>query len=865
MTMIRTPMPKLAPRTHVYDRRGNMVPAPESPSRPPIQQNTGPNPLQFAANQTFRSGPRTAPSTGSTAPLGPISPQEEPQFSYLHLISTGAAFLTSDEEQFLAWVKDLLYNRGFATDQTSIDRLLLRLRNMGRAVIENRVRELDDQTGGTLANEANAQRWAERLYRMVDWSGSTTPQVLSPIDHSPFAFADPQHGLRSSTIGQNPHPPSSDSARRNMQILAQQALAPELAPKVDRPSRIPTSGRPRLSLQPSDLTAVDQSPYGLRIAQEGRNALMTVPEHHVVSSPQQTHHGQTDDDGAVFLSPQAQRTMPSPYVSPNRAVPARLSTTPAGRPPSRVTSTGQPPSVPLQALSPALSYVSAPQPVMVGVVATHHGSTTPVTSPRGILQRDGSIRSVQRPLPAPPRAPTPAPVGNPQPTNPQYPPPPGPPPHLANLQQPPAGQPAQVVYHPQPAQPRAQAPSRESNHTPWMPQGGGPPGGGPGGPPGGGRGGPPGGGPGGPPGGGHGGSPGGDPYGNRGQYPQTPANPPRRPQQNDGYPFPAYNTYAAQQARAQMMMDLEQQKFEMQKEKMLELGRVEHFSGLDRSKWRGFIAACFVHFHSKPITYATDAAKIGFIRSHFKSDGPAGLYSMELMTQRPLDPALWVWADFIAEFGTRFGPIDAEDSAGQEMQKYKMKDSEQYDQWSIEWERLAAATKWNESALVFQLRHNICPRLNNALANTANPPRDLAGLKAFFTSADRNYWARQAEYGFQPRPTTQNYRPNSAGPRRYNSNAPAGESSSRPRRPQGPRVLSLTQDQRNDRIRRKVCLICESKDHWASNCPQRAQYGRATFTIDGETIEETFEAIEEEYEMEGEGNDEAVQELPGEI
>src|ERR1700720_513515 len=75
-----------------------------------------------------------------------------------------------------------------------------------------------------------------------------------------------------------------------------------------------------------------------------------------------------------------------------------------------------------------------------------------------------------------------------------------------------------------------------------------------------------------------------------------------------------------------------------------------------------------------------------------------------------------------------------------------------------------------------------------------------------------------------------------------------------------PPYVPISDEKRERRHQGNLCMRCGKSGHYSTACPNRQAIGRAVFTL-----EEGEEDLQEGYEVEEEVEEDADQELPGEV
>ncbi|KAL0194826.1 hypothetical protein M9458_008398, partial [Cirrhinus mrigala] len=216
---------------------------------------------------------------------------------------------------------------------------------------------------------------------------------------------------------------------------------------------------------------------------------------------------------------------------------------------------------------------------------------------------------------------------------------------------------------------------------------------------------------------------------------------------------------------------------------------------------KGFPLQCSITFATYPNVYNTDSAKMGYIISCLS--GTALRWAESIWNQA--GPAVSSYAAFSQHFLEVFGRTDHESSAGEELYHFHQNNLTVHE-YSVRFRTLAAASGWNERALVTSFRQGLESNLRLMLALYDG----TIGLERFIQLALRCS-ARVTAYSQHPTSTT------TLNPRPPEIHHPP-EPSSEPMQLDNHR---LTPRERQRRITMGLCLYCGQSDHFIKDCPRR--------------------------------------------
>jgi hypothetical protein len=280
----------------------------------------------------------------------------------------------------------------------------------------------------------------------------------------------------------------------------------------------------------------------------------------------------------------------------------------------------------------------------------------------------------------------------------------------------------------------------------------------------------------------------------------------------------------------------------------------DKFNGLDRSKFRTYIAQCRLVFRANPRKFDTDTKQVTYACSYL--DGLAFQWYQNFLDLDE-DP-LWFdnWSLFKKELQAQFGEVNVEATAERNIRTLNMKHGDQITTYITKFHTFANNLAWNDEALVSEFRRGLAPRIKDELQHVDKDNWTLRELQDRALRIDYRYWERQNEKGSEHsdhRPiiktvTTssqktiipRDHRREVRQERSTRTSYPAAKPSS---------TLPLNQDghikddERQRRIDKGLCLYCGDSKHLINDCPKKPKDDRfprantrmatATFAIQG--------------------------------
>uniref|UniRef100_A0A3B5PZQ8 CCHC-type domain-containing protein n=1 Tax=Xiphophorus maculatus TaxID=8083 RepID=A0A3B5PZQ8_XIPMA len=234
----------------------------------------------------------------------------------------------------------------------------------------------------------------------------------------------------------------------------------------------------------------------------------------------------------------------------------------------------------------------------------------------------------------------------------------------------------------------------------------------------------------------------------------------------------------------------------------------ERFSG-ERSRCRGFLLQCSILFNYSPESFPHDNAKISFIISQLSGQALSwaeSRFSSSLTYGCTFD-------EFIKEFKMIFSP-DA-DKTSDSRDLWILKQGQRtVSEFAVDFRIKAAASGWNPSALKSAYFHALSEQIKDELA-TLDEPATLDEFINLTIRLDNRIRSRERERRRRDPPirTFSSVRLSNATPTPQN-NLPEPE-------PMQVGHARLTPEERQRRLKSRLCLYCGESGHFISNCGLR--------------------------------------------
>ncbi|KAK3574662.1 hypothetical protein QTP86_011571 [Hemibagrus guttatus] len=230
------------------------------------------------------------------------------------------------------------------------------------------------------------------------------------------------------------------------------------------------------------------------------------------------------------------------------------------------------------------------------------------------------------------------------------------------------------------------------------------------------------------------------------------------------------------------------------------------YSGLAED-CNGFLLQCSLALEMQPHSYPDDRAKVAFIISHL--GGKALRWAEPLWTQN--NPIMSSLPRFIEHFKEVFGQPERDSSLGERLCHLKQ-GSMSVSDYALQFRTLAAASGWNEQALIPMYRQGLDPRVQLHLAAY----EDSIGLERFIQLSIRFVTHMQLcleEHQGQPATATIARQPEPvSNPEPVSEAMHLGHSGVLAAEHQRERQRCLTQNR---------CFYCGGSGHFVAECPLR--------------------------------------------
>jgi hypothetical protein len=283
------------------------------------------------------------------------------------------------------------------------------------------------------------------------------------------------------------------------------------------------------------------------------------------------------------------------------------------------------------------------------------------------------------------------------------------------------------------------------------------------------------------------------------------------------------------------------------------------FDGSDPGKLETFIFQCNMYLAIRASDFADDEARVTFALSYLKGS-PQDWFQSEISHVASEGGRLPDWFTdytvFQQELKRLFGPRDPITDAMSSLENLKYRDSGKATRYTIDFNRHARKTGWNEQALLRQYYKGLPDRLKDEIARLGKPS-GLKSLQDLVATLDQRYWERQSEINRDKKSasaaaSTSNNKSTSSDKSSAGQQSNSHKQDNKPQQgkkdqkkpastPAAPATSAkntiahllgpdgkLKPEERQRRLDNKLCLKCGEPGHTVNDCPHKSKpKGRA--------------------------------------
>ena len=150
----------------------------------------------------------------------------------------------------------------------------------------------------------------------------------------------------------------------------------------------------------------------------------------------------------------------------------------------------------------------------------------------------------------------------------------------------------------------------------------------------------------------------------------------------------------------------------------------EEFTGRDPKKLKSFLVSCNLVFRSDPAVFVADDKRVNYALSYLRGSAQRhfdGQLEDEEDENFIAPPWLENWPLFVKELKDMFGDPNAEATAEAELDALRMRPSQKFTDFLVEFNSIASQVNWGDRALHHRLRQALPDRIKDSLALMEEP------------------------------------------------------------------------------------------------------------------------------------------------
>ena len=270
------------------------------------------------------------------------------------------------------------------------------------------------------------------------------------------------------------------------------------------------------------------------------------------------------------------------------------------------------------------------------------------------------------------------------------------------------------------------------------------------------------------------------------------------------------------------------------------------FDGTDLRKLHAFLMLCELNFQNRPKAFATDRAKVTYAQSYLRGMALEWFEPDLLNVSNPNTYPIWMdhYHQFISKLKSNFSPHDPVGDTEHQLDNLSMKEGQKINKYVVEFNHLAGQVcGYGNGALCHIFYSGLPNRIKDEISRVGKP-RTLDGYRTLVQTIDARYWERKSKISRQ----TKNSSPSSTSNSKSSANSSnsKGKSKEKDNKSKGSENKSkgssssssalksttsdapshlrkdgkLTEEERQQRIMKKLCMFCGQPGHMAKDCPK---------------------------------------------
>ena len=270
------------------------------------------------------------------------------------------------------------------------------------------------------------------------------------------------------------------------------------------------------------------------------------------------------------------------------------------------------------------------------------------------------------------------------------------------------------------------------------------------------------------------------------------------------------------------------------------------FNGSDLCKLCAFLLLCKLNFQNRPKAFATDCTKVTYAQSYLRDMALEWFEPDLLNISNPNTCPIWMdsYHQFVSKIKSNFGPHDPVGDAEHQLDNLSMKEGQKINKYVIEFNCLAGQVhSYGDGALCHIFYSGLPDHIKDEIS-WVGKPHTLNGYCTLAQTIDARYWEckskilRQTKNSSAPSASNSKSSASSSDSKgkskekdnkgksseNKNKSSSSSSSTSKSTTSDAPSHLGkdgkLTEEERQQQIKDKLCMFCGQPGHMAKDCPK---------------------------------------------
>ena len=259
-----------------------------------------------------------------------------------------------------------------------------------------------------------------------------------------------------------------------------------------------------------------------------------------------------------------------------------------------------------------------------------------------------------------------------------------------------------------------------------------------------------------------------------------------------------------------------------------------------------FLILCELNFQNRPKTFAMDHAKVTYAQSYLRGMALEWFEPDLLNVSNPNARPIWMdnYHQFISELKSNFGPHDPVGDAEHQLDNLSMKEGQKINKYVVEFNCLAGQVHGYGNGALRHIFYSSLPDHIKDEISHIGKPCTLDGYHTLVQTINARYWECKSEISRQTKNSSLSSTSNSKSSASFSDSK--GKSKKKDNKSKGSENKSkgsssssgtsklttsnspshlgkdgkLTEEERQQHIKDKLCMFCGQPGHMAKDCPK---------------------------------------------